>query len=129
MNTIPVDQTDQFGFFQFRTAANELALAPGFFNIPYRAYADLAPEAPAGMIQRRVGAAWEVVEDHRADTLYYVKTPATETKPAVLDVYQFGTAVDVDGTPASYDGGGPVPDWLTDVAPVPEPAPEPEQLP
>lgn len=119
MNSIPVDQTDQFGFLIFRTIANEFPLAPGYFNIPYRAYADLAPDAPAGMVQRRVGDDWEIVEDHRQDVLYYVKTPATETKPAVLDHYQIGAVVNVEGVPTSYDGGGPVPEWLTDVAPVP----------
>lgn len=129
MNTIPVSQADEKGFHLFDTVAHELGLAPDHFNIPYRAYADLAPAAPPGMVQRRVDGAWAAVEDHRADALYYVKTPATETTPAVIAVYQLGATVDVDGIPASYDGGGPVPNWLTDVAPVPEPAPEPPQLP
>lgn len=121
MRSIPVWQADDKGFLLFETVANELVLDPGEFNRPYQSYDERPHEEPPGMVNRRnlpVNDAWVLVEDHRADILYYVHTPATEEKPAVINQYHLDQVVLVDGVQVSYDGGGPVPDWLTDVAPV-----------
>ncbi|MBF8176930.1 phage tail protein [Herminiimonas contaminans] len=131
MKCIDVFQADYKGFLLFQTVANELALAPGVFNRPYLSYDERPHEAPPGMVNRRnlpINDAWVLVEDHRDDVLYYVVAPATEEKPAVIAQYHLDQLVEVDGVQVSYDGGGPIPYWLTDVAPVPAPAPAPEQL-
>jgi hypothetical protein len=109
MATINVYQTDDHGFYLYETVAYEFPLAPGTYNIPYGAYTDAPPEVAAGMVARRVDDEWVVVEDHRKDVLYVV---------ASGQQYTIGSIVEVDGADQSYDGGGPVPTWLTDVAPV-----------
>ncbi len=127
--TIDVYQAGPDRFFLYQSLAYELGLVPDVFDIPHLAYTDAPPVAPAGMQARRnvEGTAWDVEEDHREDVLFYVKTPATADKPAVLEHYQFGQKVDVEGVEVSYDGGGSVPDWLTDVPPTPPEPSQPEQ--
>lgn len=118
LGTKDVYQTDALGFFMYQTIANELALAPGHFNIPFGAYEEKPLPAPAGMVSRRVAGQWAHVEDHRTDVLYYEQTPGAEDQSAVVLQYQIGQVVEVGGVDVSYDGGGPLPEWLTDVAPV-----------
>lgn len=114
MATKIVYQTDNDQIFIYETLAHELALAPGQYNIPYGAYEDAPPAVAAGQCARRTAdeTAWEVVEDHRSDTLYLVDGGAQ---------YSRGSVVEVDGLDVSYPGWGPVPAWLTDVAPTPAP--------
>lgn len=104
-----VFQTDGDGLYAYPTVANELALAPGHFNIPYGAYEDPPPEAPAGMVQRRVGALpWTLVEDFRTVPLWLVSTG---------EPYTLRQNVTVDDANVSYPGWGPLPTWLTQVEP------------
>ncbi|MPT39995.1 MAG: phage tail protein [Achromobacter sp.] len=104
-----VYQTDIEGLFAYETLANELALAPGVYNIPYGAYEDAPPPAPAGMVQRRAdGQAWSLVEDHRDARLWLVATGAP---------YSQHEEVEIDGVVSQYPGWGPVPAWLTPVEP------------
>lgn len=106
-----VYQADLLGFFLYSTLAYELALAPDYYNIPFGAYEDEPLPAPVGMVNRRSEdlLAWVHVEDHRDGAFWVVGTGQQ---------YAIGSAVSIDGVDALYDGGGPVPDWLTDVAPV-----------
>lgn len=118
--SIDVWQTDPVGFLLYATKAFELALQPGSYNVPYGALTVAPPEAQAGYVARAVSdTEWMLVEDHRFDALYYVKTPATETERAVVEPYQMREVVEADGESVSYDGGGPIPDWLTATAPEP----------
>ncbi|MFY3535570.1 hypothetical protein, partial [Achromobacter denitrificans] len=104
-----VYQTDNEGLFAYETLANELALAPGVYNIPYGAYEDAPPPAPAGMVQRRAdGQAWSLVEDHRDARLWLAATGAP---------YSRHEEVEIDGVVSQYPGWGPVPAWLTLVEP------------
>lgn len=120
METKPVFQTDQSDFYLYEAVANELPLSPGAFNIPYGAYEDRPPVAPEGMVARRNGNAWVVVEDHRRDVLYVVATGQQ---------YSIGSHVEAEGDTLVYDGGGAVPAWLTDVPPAPpEPQPDPAEI-
>lgn len=109
MNHIVVYQTNAFGFFLYEDKACELLLQPGEFNVPFGAVETPPPEAGAGFIQKLVDGEWTVVEDHRDVDLYVIATG---------DRYQLGTHVDVDNASVTYDGGGPIPAWLTDVAPA-----------
>lgn len=109
METKPVFQGDQHGFYLYEAVANELPLSPGAFNIPYGAYEDKPPLAPDGMVARRDGNGWQVVADHRRDMLYVVETGQQ---------YSIGSPVEVGGQTLMYDGGGAVPAWLTDDAPT-----------
>lgn len=120
MNHIPVYQTDPLGFFLYEDQAHELLHQPGDFNIPYGAVTVAPPAAPAGHVQRLVDGEWVVVEDHRKDVLYVVESGAP---------YQIGSTVEVDSASVTYDGGGPVPDWLTTVPPVVPEAVDPPAAP
>lgn len=109
-------QTNPFGFFLYEDQAHELLLQPGEFNIPYGAVETPPPAVGEGFIQKLVEGEWTVVEDHRQAVLYLVEGGAQ---------YQFGSHVDVDSASVTYDGGGPIPAWLTDVAPeIEEPVQE-----
>ena len=115
MATKIVYQTDPAnGIYLFATLANELALVPGVFNIPFGAYEDAPPEVAPGHVAQRdqSGNAWTVVEDHRTDVLYLV-SDGTQ--------YQLGSVVEIDARPLSYPGWGEVPAWLTLAAPTPLP--------
>lgn len=111
MKTKTVFQTDLDGLFLYETVANELALQPGSFNVPYGAVDSPPPQLPQGYVARWAGTTWESVEDHRADTLYVVDTGALYTR---------GSVVEVGDEEAAYAGWGPVPKWLTTSAPVPQ---------
>lgn len=107
MATKTVYQTDPAnGIYLFPTQANELAFAPGLFNIPFGSYEDAPSEAEPGHVAQRdnTGAGWIMVEDHREDVLYQVNG-GTQYLP--------GSIVDIDGHPMSYPGWGKVPAWLT----------------
>ena len=65
-----VFQTDNDGLYLYQSTANELALTPGTFNIPYGAYEDAPPAPPAGKWPRRLGDAWAMVDDYRTTPLY-----------------------------------------------------------
>jgi len=104
-----VYQTDQNGVFLYESHASELPLSPGSFNIPFGAVEDAPPAAPAGMVAQQQASGWSLVEDHRADELWAVSTGAP---------YHLGDKVGADGQMMSYSGLGPVPDWLTQSAPI-----------
>ena len=112
-----VFQTDLDGLYLYDTVANELAMEPGAFNIPFGAQEVPPPAAPAGQVARWAGSAWVLVEDHRATQFY--RTDSGQP-------YAFGSTIEVEGVAVSYKGWGAVPTWLTDVQPQPpeEPAPE-----
>lgn len=110
MSTIPVWQTDSAGFLVCQVLANELAMQPGVFNVPYGAYTDAPEPAPAGYVTRRIDDAWVQVEDYRAETLYI---SGTDTE------YKVGSSIDIDGEDYVYDGSGPMPDWLSLSATLP----------
>lgn len=114
-------QSDLLGFLLYPVIAYELTLQPGSFNIPFGAVESEPWPAPAGMVNRANDdwAAWVLVEDHRRDALYYVKEPATGEKQAVLELYRMGAVIEIDGQTESYDGGGPIPTWLTATPPEP----------
>lgn len=107
-----VYQTNDDGLFLYESVANELALAPGSFNIPFGAYEDAPPQALAGKCARRIGNAWVQVDDHRTTPLWVVDTGAP---------YSAGSEHDGAGGKVSYPGWGMLPAWLTAVEP-PQPA-------
>ena len=115
MKYIVVYQSDLAGFFVYENKAYELALQAGSFNVPYGALEVAPAKALEGYVARisAGGSDWEIVEDHRRDVLYYVKTPASSEALPVLEMYQIGAHVNVDDVTVSYDGGGQIPDWLT----------------
>lgn len=110
-----VYQADMRGFFLHPDEASELFFQPGEFNMPFGSVEQEPPPAGEGFVPRLIGGKWEVVEDHRGEVLYVASTGAH---------YEFGTLVELDGSSVIYDGGGPVPAWLTNVPPEPEPAVE-----
>lgn len=106
--TKTVFQTDLDGLYLYEVVANELAMEPGSFNIPFGAQEVAPPAAPTGQVARWTGSAWALVEDHRATTFYY-----TESGQA----YTFGSTFEFEGIAVSYKGWGAVPPWLTDIQP------------
>lgn len=107
---------------------DESGLLTGQTQYPAKGYGDVVvapPAVPAGHVARwtsTVGRGaieygepgtgeWILLEDHRQDTLYTSDGP-----------YTIGS----DHHGQTYDGLGPVPEWLTAEAP---PAPEPEPAP
>tara|TARA_A100000171_G_scaffold50555_1_gene62305 strand:- start:1006 stop:1317 length:312 start_codon:yes stop_codon:yes gene_type:complete len=84
--------------------ANELAKAPGTYNIPFGAKLTPPPEAPEGMVALASGETWTLVEDHREEDFYRVDTD---------EKYELGVAVDVGGSVLRYFGFGEIPSWLT----------------
>ena len=68
-----VYQTDSDGLYLYESIANELAMTPGRFNVPFGAYED-APARKSGKWPRRVGGAWVMVEDYRTTPLWVVET-------------------------------------------------------
>lgn len=99
-----VFQTDEHGLYLYKSVANELALTPGAFNIPYGAYEDAPPMPLTGKWPRRVGDAWVMVEDYRTTPLWVVETGAP---------YSIGGEHDGAAGKVSYPGWGPLPAWLT----------------
>lgn len=110
MKTKTVYQTNQDGLFLHETVANELALSPGMYNVPYGAQEEAPPSIPAGKAARWDGKRWTLVEDRRHATLYVAETG---------ELYTFGEQAEVAGEPVSYAGWGPLPGWLTADAPSP----------
>ncbi|SAI47496.1 tail fiber assembly protein [Bordetella ansorpii] len=108
---ITVYQADAEGIYQYPTYANELSLDPGTFNVPYGAVLTPPPDAPAGQVARARGDAWELVEDHRTERLF-------RTDLATVDPYNFGQVLLIDGQAVRYPGWGPIPAWLTPIAPA-----------
>lgn len=96
-------QTDPSGFYLYPTQANELFLSPGSFNIPFGAVELPPPDAGPGMVQRWAGDAWSEVEDNRGASLYLSGSS---------EAYVLGSVVEIGNESVSYDGGGPIPDWL-----------------
>ncbi|MBN4664220.1 phage tail protein [Pandoraea nosoerga] len=109
METKTVYQTDEHGFYLYPMVAYELSLSPGHYNVPYGAVEPAPPPAADGMVARWREDAWSVVEDHRREMLYVTGIGAQ---------YQIGSIIKVEGENASYDGGGPIPSWLTTTAPT-----------
>ncbi|MFY2089911.1 phage tail protein [Achromobacter xylosoxidans] len=103
-----VYQTDADGLFLYEAQANELPFSPGNFNIPFGAHGDAPPQKRAGMVARREGSQWVMVEDHRKTPLWDLETG---------QVYAVGTSVNVNGTDLAYPGWGPLPSWLTSTKP------------
>lgn len=128
MQQITVYQINSLGFFLYQTVANELPFQPGMFNIPYDAIELAPPNVDSGYVARFVNGEWQVVEDHRKDTLFYQVEQATNEKPPLYAPYKIADVVQIDGESMSYDGGGPVPVWLLSELPVQEPMPTEEEL-
>ncbi|CAB3741836.1 hypothetical protein LMG1866_05661 [Achromobacter ruhlandii] len=103
-----VFQTDDDGLYLYQSVANELALTPGAFNIPFGAYEDAPPTPPAGKWPRRQGSVWVMVEDYRTTPLWVVETGAP---------YSLGAEHDGADGKAIYPGWGKLPAWLTTVEP------------
>ncbi|VVE55305.1 hypothetical protein PIN31009_04955 [Pandoraea iniqua] len=99
-----VYQTDESGFFLYQTTAHELFLSPGEFNVPYGAVEAEPPAVNEGSVSRWDGEKWTIVEDNRRKLLYVVTTSAP---------YTIGEPVDLVNETVRYDGGGPIPAWLT----------------
>lgn len=119
MKQIDTYQTDQFKIFMYVSKANEFELDPGKYNVAHGAYTDEPPTVPAGKLVRRNAKddGWLKQDDNRKNIYYVIETG---------EQYSIGAPVNVGGNEVLYDGGGPVPTWLTDIKPVP---PEPEQEP
>lgn len=103
-----VFQTGEGGLYMYKSIANELALTPDAFNIPYGAFEDAPPAPPAGKWPLRVGEAWIMVEDYRTTPLWVVETSAP---------YSIGAEHGGVGGNVSYPGWGELPAWLTAVEP------------
>ena len=101
-----VFQTGKGCLYLYKSIANELALTPGAFNIPYGAFEDAPPAPPAGKWPQRVGEAWIMVDDYRTTPLWVVETGSP---------YSIGAEHDGAGGTFSYPGWGKLPDWLTAV--------------
>ncbi|VFR31899.1 hypothetical protein ANDO1_3045 [plant metagenome] len=109
---ITVYQTDVDGLYLHAVTANELAQQPGSFNIPYGARLSAPPVAASGQVAQAIGDSWTLVEDWRASQFYRIDD-ASE--------YALGTAILLGDQVVRFSGWGPVPAWLTRVAP---PAPD-----
>jgi len=107
-----VYQANADGLFLYETVANELALTPGSFNVPYGAFEDAPQTPPAGKWPQRAGDAWVMVADYRTTPLWVVETGTQ---------YSIGADHDGAGGKVSYPGWGTLPAWLTTVEP-PRPA-------
>lgn len=105
-----VFQTDDDGLYLYQSVANELALTPGEFNIPYGAYVDAPPAPSTGKWPRRVGDAWVMVADYRNTSLWVVETG---------EQYTIGNEHDGVAGKVSYPGWGPLPAWLATEEPAP----------
>ena len=105
---------------------DETGLLNGRTQYPVKGYGDVIvapPEVPAGHVARWISnvdrgslefgesgtGEWQVLEDHRKETLY---TVAGER-------YEVGS----EHEGQTYDGLGPIPSWLSTEAPEPEPIP------
>lgn len=105
---ITVYQTDADGLYLHAVTANELAMQPGTYNVPFGARLTAPPEAPAGQVALAVGESWTLVEDHRAATLYRTSDGSE---------YAIGSTVLDRDQAVRYPGWGPIPDWLTSTRP------------
>lgn len=114
MTQVTVYQTNVNGIYMHEVVANELALSPGTYNVPYGAKLNSPGEIPQGKAALAVGENWTFLDDHRQDTFYRVDTG---------EQYQFDTAIAVDSGVVRYVGVGEVPAWLTTTPPEPEEAP------
>ncbi|MDR2188947.1 MAG: hypothetical protein LBE62_13055 [Azonexus sp.] len=111
MQTKPCYQLDADGCYVFTAIARAFPDDPENYNIPGDAVLAAPPETPAGSVARWTGSAWEIIADHRRDTLYRVAGGQT---------YSIGA--DVQGQ--HYNGLGPIPAWLSETPPeLPAPAP------
>lgn len=104
-----VFQTDDDGLYLYQSIANELALTPGTFNVPYGAYEDAPPPPPAGKWPRRVGDAWMLVDDYRNTPLWVVDTGES---------YSIGSELEGASGKLRYPGWGELPAWLTPEEPA-----------
>jgi len=96
MNQITVYQTDADGAFLHSVVANELALAPGFFNVPHGAKLTAPPEVPADHVAVALGDDWITTEEHRKETLYVAESGVK---------YDFNSTIITNATAARYTGG------------------------
>jgi len=111
MSSITVYQTDADSAYIHEAQAQELALDPGVFNVPYGALLTPPPNTSEGQVAVAIsGDNWVVMADHRGETLY--RTDNDEE-------YALGTVINIDGKAARYSGLGEVPNWLTEVKPIP----------
>ncbi|AOK40849.1 hypothetical protein [Burkholderia vietnamiensis] len=113
MKTMTVYQTDHDGCYLYPVVANELALQPDSFNIPYGAVETEPPEAASGTVAQWADGAWQLVADNRGTVLYVAATGVQ---------YEFGCTVEIDSASVSYNGLGPIPAWLSATAPAAQPA-------
>lgn len=108
-----VYQTDDDDLFVYELVVHELALAPGHYSIPHRAYEDVPPDAPPGKAVRRVAGKWALVDDHRGAELWLAETG---------EPYKVRQEIEREGETVSYPGWGPLPAWLNlEKPPVLEP--------
>jgi hypothetical protein len=111
MTTKKYYQLDADNCFAFAGEAVAFTDDPERYNVPYDAVLIAPPSVPAGSVAQWDGATWQIVEDHRRDTLY---------RAADVQPYRLGDDVGGD----SYNGLGPIPAWLSQTPPV-LPPPEP----
>ncbi|WP_312438582.1 phage tail protein [Achromobacter sp.] len=104
-----VYQTAPNGLYLHEVGASELSFSPGEFNIPFGAYVDAPPAAPAGKVACRDRDRWILVDDYRNTPLWIAETGLP---------YSVGTSATVDGQDVAYPGYGPIPDWLTVQEPI-----------
>lgn len=109
MTTLTVYQTDGTGAYLYPLEANEIALQPGEFNIPFGAVETAPPVASSGQVPQWSNGAWTIVEDSRNLTFFVVATG---------DTYTLGSQIEVDSASVSFNGLGAVPAWLTTTAPT-----------
>ncbi|MDR2188761.1 MAG: hypothetical protein LBE62_12065 [Azonexus sp.] len=114
MSTKTYHQLDAYGCYVFSAEARAFPDDPENYNIPGDAITIAPPIASSGSVARWTGSAWEIVADHRRDTLYRIASGQT---------YSIGA--DAEGQ--SYNGLGPIPEWLSETPPPPAP-PTLEQL-
>lgn len=112
MTTLTVYQTDDAGAYLFPVQANEIALQPTEFNIPYGAVEEAPPPVPAGQVAQWSNGEWLTVVDNRNVTLYVASSGAP---------YTLGESIEVDNASVRYNGLGLIPSWLTTAAPAEQP--------
>jgi len=111
MQSITVYQTGADGAYTHEAQAHELALEPGVFNVPYGALLTPPPPTAAGQVAVAIsGDSWMVMADHRGDTLHRTDND---------EAYALGAVINFDGQALRYSGLGDIPDWLSNVPPIP----------
>ncbi|WP_233234482.1 phage tail protein [Bordetella sp. LUAb4] len=109
-----VYQTDKYGLYMHQTIANDLALDPGVYNLPYLAVESTPPNAAAGKVAQWGGSRWALIDDYRHTPLWINELGG--------HAYALGSTVNVGGSNVTYPGWGTLPSWLTTTQPPPKPS-------